>query len=149
MKFKLFEKKVTDRLEQLGIEYEKIDLSDDDINFYLNIDGKQFIKELKTIGKIGTLMYIDVEAETLNIFCTNIYRDCNKDSLLKAINVVNRVNSRITYGKVFVDRDGKIIYQNAVPISESIDVEKYIRAFVLTIWIFYCEMKKIEESNEK
>lgn len=149
MELERIEEKIIKKLVKMKIKYEKIDLDDKDINFYLEIDAKRFIEEFKSVGKIGTLMYINTDAETLTIFCGNIYRECNKESLLKIINIINSVNRLITYGKIFADKEGKIVYQHTVSMNNSTDIEKYIKAFILAVWIFYCEMKKFEGNYEK
>lgn len=63
------------------------------------------------------------------------------------MNVINSVNNAITYGKLFLNKTGTVIYQNTFQVSEADKLDTYISAFVIAVWIFYCEMKKYEEKN--
>lgn len=135
-------------LDELKIEYNQINLEDEDINYFLEIDGEKYIPELRNVGALNTLMYINVVKETVTIFCGNLYRECSKESIIKIINVANSVNNLITYGKIFVDNKGNVIYQNTFPLNDLEKISTYINAFVLAVWLFYCEMKKYEANYD-
>lgn len=142
------EKIIEKKLDDLRITYEQINLEDEDINYFLEIDAKRYIEEFKDVGSIQALMYINVEKETITIFGGNIYRECEKESIMKVINVANSVNNTITYGKIFIDNKGRVIYQNTFPVNDSEKIGTYIKAFIIAVWFFYCEMKKYEAKNE-
>lgn len=147
MELQKIEKIIEEKLGQLSITFDQVNLQDDDINYYLEIEAKNFIEELRDVGKIPVLMYINVKKETITIFCTNLYKKCEKESIIKTMNVINSVNNAITYGKLFLNKTGTVIYQNTFQVSEADKLDTYISAFVIAVWIFYCEMKKYEEKN--
>lgn len=144
------EKNILNQLDKLHISFKKLELDDEDINYYLDIDLKYFVEELKNVGKVGLFMVVNSERQTVNMICNTLYKECEKDSLIKIINVSNAVNNIITYGKLFVDSKGRVVYQNAVQLcEETFDVEKQVKALVMAVLVFYQEMKKIEGKNEK
>lgn len=149
MELKQIADQIEEQLERLKIDVIPMNLDDGDLNYYLDINAGRFFEELKKIGRILTLMYIDKSDFSLTIYCSNLYRECRKESIIKVMNIANLVNQRITYGKIFIDSKGKVVYQHTVLLNEGIiDIEKYIKALLVAITIFYQEMKKFGD-NEK
>lgn len=103
--------------ERLKINYELLDLEDEDINYDIefNANGKY-----KAVGRINGILYFHHNDYSLNLIISNIYRLKESDNLSFFYELINNLNINFTYGKFYVLTDKtQIIYRSNVSCGEN------------------------------
>ena len=98
-------------LKSLNISYEKINLSDNDINYLIQYKthGK-----LKPLNSISALLYFSSQNHTSNLIVMNIYKIENPEVLSVCYKIINSVNLTIAGGSFSIIEGEKqqIIYRS-------------------------------------
>ncbi len=95
------EVKVTQIFNKLNIQYEPIEYEDDDLNYYIKVDGAKIIKGM---GMLDVLLYFSTEIPKCSLMIGNIYKfeEGIKD---RALEIANNINSKLNSGRVIVHRE--------------------------------------------
>lgn len=137
-----FLNKILNKIED--VEYELIDLEDDDINFWVTINS---IKDDESNNMQFALYYSD--NNTLTLFCPKVYKIRDNDSTMFLLNALNIVNTRIAVGKIYLNKNSntvisyinRILFNDITKELTSDLLNSYIESFILCSLEFYNEMK--------
>lgn len=131
------------------IEYEQINLDDDDINYIVSFTpGK--LKD--SLGSIEFLAFYSSENNELVIICPNIYKIKEQDSTLSILNALNNANQRLSSGSVTLN-DNVVAYRcikrfkDIADIKEQ-DIKDILDNILIAIIYTYEEIKEIKKCEK-
>lgn len=97
--------------ENIKIEYEYIDLEDDDLNYLISFNTSRFGK-LKVKNDISGILYLSAVDNTLNMMVLNIYKLSDADDINAFYKYLNNLNQKVARGRYTIDDNSKqIIYR--------------------------------------
>lgn len=95
-------------LLQLNVKYQKIDLDDGDLNYYIELmPGKL----TDSIGIIEILMFYSYKIKKLVTICPRLYKIKKGDSTLGILTALNKTNSQLSRGSVTLNQDNYVSYK--------------------------------------
>ena len=144
--------KIIEKSNILNYKYINID-GDDDINFL--VTPKLDTKKIKEDIQLRLLIYC-ADGEYLSIYCPLMYKLKDNDSLMFALNAINKVNGRIAVGKIYLNNENSVIsYINRILFNDICSeltsdlLNDYIDAFLLSSIEFYTQMKEVVVDENK
>lgn len=137
------EAKIIQIFNNLNIQYKPFDFEDNDLNYYIKVDGSKIIKGM---GLLDVLIYFSTEIPKCSIMLGNIYK-FEKNIGNKALEIANSINSKLNSGRVivhekslqliFVDSDEETDFDK---IDENL-VNSLIDSLYIAIAVTYNETK--------
>lgn len=127
------------------LKYKLVDL-DEDINFLITTNFSS--SKLKNKINIQFLLYCSDEHQ-LTIYCPTLFRLESDGSIMYTLNAINRVNSKIAVGKIYLNSENAttISYINRILFNNIIDdlttelFDDYLSSFIFTCAELYEEIK--------
>lgn len=92
------EVKVTQIFDKLNIQYKPIEYEDNDLNYYIKVDGAKIIKGM---GMLDVLLYFSTEIPKCSLMIGNIYK-FEEEVKNRALEIANNINSKLNSGRVIV-----------------------------------------------
>ena len=106
--------KIEQILKELKINYDFLDLEDDDINYSITFNTSGSLKKLNSIN-INGILYLHHNDFSLNFIIPNIYVfDKSKENMM-VYDVLNATNCEISYGKflIYKSEDKREVYYSS------------------------------------
>ena len=134
---------------KINIEYEQINLDDDDINYIVSFTPRK-LKD--SLGSIEFLAFYSGENSELVVICPNIYKIREQDSTLSILNALNNANQRLSSGSVTLN-DNVVIYRcikrfkDIEDIKEQ-DIKDILDNVLIAIIYTHEEIKEIKKGEE-
>lgn len=127
------------------LKYKLVDV-DEDINFLITFKFRS--SDLENKIKIQCLLYCSDEHQ-LTIYCPTLFRLESDGSIMYILNAINRVNSKIPVGKIYVNSENatiisyinRILFNNIINELTSELFEDYLSSFIVTCAELYEEIK--------
>lgn len=137
-------------LNELKINYGKIDLDDGDINYIINFSSENAkLISIRELNTIEGLIFIDAESRSLNFIVINIYLIKDQKNINYYYELVNEVNGIINHGKFTIYKDPyRIIYRAVVDYDNTYDIfskdllQSIVDDFLDNLSVFYVILKK-------
>ena len=134
---------------KINIEYEQINLDDDDINYIVSFTPRK-LKD--SLGSIEFLAFYSGENSELVVICPNIYKIREQDSTLSILNALNNANQRLSSGSVTLN-DNVVIYRcikrfkDIEDIKEQ-DIKDILDNVLIAIIYTHEEIKEIKKGEK-
>ena len=134
---------------KFNIEYEQVNLDDDDINYIVSFTPG---KLKNSLGSIELLTFYSSENNELVVICPNIYKMKEQDSTLSILNALNKANQRISSGSVTLN-DNDVIYRcikrfRDIECIKEQDIKDILDNVLIAIIYTYEEIKEIKKGEK-
>lgn len=147
--------KIEKIFSELGIQYKRLDLDDEDLNYELKITTEG---DLKPLNYIHCISYLDFDRNTINTIIPNIYSVSNEDNITRLYETMNKVNMKTLTGVFNLfqsdDREKKqIIFRSTINCGENfseIDTtfnKDYIFSLIFSLSYFFKELLKVTDDG--
>lgn len=147
--------KLENTFKSLNINFKKIYLEDDDINYIINFQTSNApLISIQSLKNVEGLVFIDHADNSLNFMVINIFAIRKKQNLEFYYELVNDVNGIINHGKFILHKDTyRIIYRAVVDYDKEYDIfsnelfKSIIDDFLKNLSVFFVIMKKKGVNN--
>lgn len=147
--------KIEKIFRKLGIQYNILDLNDEDLNYELKITTEG---ALKSLNYIRCISYLDFNRNTINTIVPNIYSVSNEDNITHLYEIMNKVNMKNLTGvfNLFQSDDGEkkqVIFRSTINCGEDfceIDTsftKDYILSLFFSLSYFFKEILKVTDNG--
>lgn len=131
-------------LEKCILEFEEIDLGDNDLNYSINFDASDLVSG---IGRIHAIIYFSIDKPKCTLMLGNIFKFEEKNEK-KSLEIANSINRMLNTGRVIVAKqnqlfflDGRIL-EDYYQIDEDL-IESMIRSAKVAVAVIYAKIEGV------